>query len=184
MHVDRKIFTTRFACDLNACKAACCTFPGGSGPPVLESEVPILEQAYELLKERLPEPHQLLVATDGLIVEDDGELTINCYDERACVFVVYEEGIARCSIQRAHDNGEFPWLKPLSCHLFPNRIRGSNRDQLRIERIGECDPAFALGNELDLPLVDFLKEALIRGLGAKSFAALKERSDAFRDGGG
>ncbi|HOJ05093.1 MAG TPA: DUF3109 family protein [Bacteroidota bacterium] len=177
MRVDRKIFTTRFACDLVACKGACCTFPGGSGPPIRDEEKPVLERAYRLLHERLPMPHQDLVRREGLFELDEGEWTIRCYDERACVFVVYEDGIARCAIQRAYDAEEFPWPKPVSCHLFPIRIKGKTRDQLRYERFGECDPALERGEELRLPMVDFLEEPLTRALGRDAWLALKRESD-------
>jgi len=184
LHVDKKILTTTFACDLEACKAACCTFPGGSGPPVLDNEIALIDKAWALVKSRVPLPHRQLVESDGLFVVDEGELTIRCYDERACVFVLYENGIARCSIQKAHDHGEFSWPKPISCHLFPIRVRGKQRDQLRFERFSECDPALDLGKQLDLPLVDFLRDALQRAFGDEAFKALKDRSDALRDGGG
>jgi hypothetical protein len=150
---------------------------------VLEAEMPVIVKAWALLRSRVPLPHRQLVDREGLFVEDDGDMTIRCYDERACVFVVYEDGIARCSIQKAAEAGEFSWPKPLSCHLFPIRVRGKQRDQLRFERFSECDPALDRGEELDLPLVDFLRDALVRAFGQSTFEALKERSDALRGGG-
>jgi hypothetical protein len=149
---------------------------------VLEEEMPILEKAWDLLRPRVPQAHRELVDREGLFVQDDGDMTIRCYDERACVFVVYEDGIARCSIQKAAEAGEFSWPKPVSCHLFPIRVRGKQRDQLRFERFSECDPAFDLGKDLDLPLVDFLREAIVRAFGQSTFDALKERSDALNGG--
>lgn len=144
--------------------------------------MPILEEAWTLLRSRVPQSHRRLVETEGLFVEDDGEMTIRCYDERACVFVVYEDGIARCSIQRAAEAGEISWPKPISCHLFPIRVRGKQRDQLRYERFTECDPAVELGEHLDVFLVDFLREALVRAFGQSTFDAIKVRSDAVRGG--
>jgi hypothetical protein len=179
LRIERKILTTHFACDLAACKGACCTFPGGSGPPVRPEEAGILEKAWKAFGAQTPLPHRRLVESKGLLVEDDGELTIRCLDERACVFVVYEEGIARCSIQRAYDAGLFSWPKPLSCHLFPLRIRG---DKLRYEHFTECEPALEQGETLKLPLLEFLRTPLIRAFGESVYEGLRQRGHLSRNG--
>jgi len=184
MRIDEKIFTTRFACNLQACKGACCTFPGGAGPPVSASELPMLERAFDLVKHVLPVQHRRLVELDGLCAYENASMTIRCYDDRACVFVVYDQGIALCSIQQAWQRGDFPWPKPLSCHLFPIRIKGKHRDHLRFERFSECDPAFDEGDSQGIPLVDFLSQPLIRALGEAGFLELKQRSNNLLDVGG
>jgi len=186
LRVDHKIISTRFACDLAACKGACCTFPGGSGPPVSEEEVPILERAWEAVRDLIPGLHRQEGERLGLIVPDGEDLTIRCYDQRACLFVMYEKDVAICSIQKLHQDGKFDWPKPLSCHLFPIRVRGRRNDQLRYEEFSECAPALESGARDDIPLVDFLEGPLKRAFGAGLFSELKARSDDFhhRDGDG
>lgn len=176
LRIDRKIISTRFACDLAACKGACCTFPGGSGPPVSEDEVPILEEAWKVVRDMLPPEHVAEVKENGLIVHDGEELTIRCHDQRACVFVIYDGDIAKCSIQELHAQGKFSWPKPVSCHLFPIRVRGKHRDQLRFERFSECAPAFTEGERLDLPLVRFLEVPIRRAFGDAVYLELERRA--------
>ncbi len=184
MRIDRSIISTRFACDLAACKGACCTFPGGSGPPVHEDEIPIIEEAWKAVRPLLPAEHRREGDLYGLIVEDGEDLTLRCYDDRACIFVTYENDVAVCSIQRLHQQGRFDWPKPLSCHLFPIRIRGQRNAQLRLEHFGECAPAFAAGERDDVPLVEFLETPLRRAFGDGIYGELKARSDAHRQNGG
>ncbi len=184
LRVDQNIISTRFACDLAACKGACCTFPGGSGPPVAEDEIPILENAWEAVRDLVPGMHRQEGDRLGLFVQDGEDLTIRCYDHRACLFVMYEKDVAVCSIQKLHQEGQFDWPKPLSCHLFPIRVRGRRHDQLRYEQFSECAPALEAGAEADLPLVDFLETPLKRAFGDGIFTELKKRSDAFHQNGG
>lgn len=181
MRIDSKIISTRFACDLASCKGACCTFPGGSGAPVLPEEQETLLQAWEAVSSRVPEAHRDEVRRLGLFVHDGQEMTLRCHDDRACVFVFYDGDVAKCAIQQAHFEGEFHWPKPESCHLFPVRVRGKKRDQLRFETFSECAPAFAAGEAQDVSLVEFLKEPLRRVFGDAFYVGLlrhREESDA------
>lgn len=176
LRIDRDILTTRFACDLAACKGACCTFPGGSGPPVTEEELPLIREAWAAVRDLIPDGHREEGDRLGLIVRDEDELTIRCIDDRACLFVMYEGDVAVCSIQKLHSEGRFRWPKPLSCHLFPIRVRGKKRDRLHFERFSECAPALQAGERDGVPLVDFLGEALARAYGPDFAAALSQRA--------
>jgi hypothetical protein len=48
--VDPSVSGTKFACDLDSCKGACCTFPGGRGAPLADTEVIEIERAYPVIK--------------------------------------------------------------------------------------------------------------------------------------
>ena len=89
-----------------------------------------------------------------------------CFNNRACVFVLYEEGIARCAFEKAFLEGRLKWRKPLSCHLFPIRIDRGMIHRLRYERISECDSALDCGEQKNIYLSDFLKEPLVRAFGS------------------
>jgi len=164
--------TTSFACDLHACKGACCTFPGGSGAPVLPEEQETLLNAWQAVSHRVPVAHRDEVRRHGLFVHDGEELTLRCHDDRACVFVFYDEDVAKCAIQQAHVEKAFHWPKPLSCHLFPVRVRGKKRDRLRFETFSECAPAFSAGEEQGVSLVEFLREPLQRAFGDPFYVGL------------
>ena len=51
-----------------------------------------------------------------------GDRSVACIDDADCVFVYYENSVAKCAIEKAYHNGESDFRKPLSCHLFPIRI--------------------------------------------------------------
>ena len=94
---------------------------------------------------------------------------------RECAFVFYEKGIAKCSIEKAYLDGKIDFKKPISCHLFPVRIkeyRGFHA--LNYEQIKICKPACECGSKLKIPLYSFLKEALIRKYGEKWYKELLE----------
>ena len=174
--IDSRIFSTKFACDLQACKGACCTFPGGLGPPVLQEEAEILQRAYDLLRAELPKEHTDVVDTFGLFEHHAKKLYLRCYNQRACVFVTYHGKIAKCSIQQAFQDGRFEWMKPISCHLFPVRVSGPHRKHLKFEEFSECAPAIERGETSGIALLDFLEEALVRAFGPEHYEALKARA--------
>ena len=115
----------------------------------------------------------------GLFEHDGEDLTLRCYNDRACVFVTYEADIAKCAIQNRYHKGELDWQKPLSCHLFPIRVRRGKTDRLRFEEFSECRTALDAGREQKLPLVTFLEEPLVRAFGQEVYRTLKEKSDAY-----
>ena len=46
--LDEEIIQKHFACDLNACKGACCTVSGGEGAPLKKEEIPLIQDIYSL----------------------------------------------------------------------------------------------------------------------------------------
>ncbi|MGB2868222.1 MAG: DUF3109 family protein [Bacteroidota bacterium] len=178
--VESSIPDIRFACELKACKGACCTMPGGLGAPLLDSELSEIEQALPVVQRYLDENHLQTIKKQGMWEGHSGSYTTTCYQHAACVFVTYEDGIAKCSFEKAFFRGEISWRKPLSCHLFPLRVRGDHRDQLHFEYLPECRPALENGARKGARLVDFLKEALVRAKGTPWYEELLHRSNGAR----
>jgi hypothetical protein len=143
-------------------------------------EMPILEKAWEAVRDLVPGLHREEGDHLGIFVRDGEDMTIRCYDRRACLFVAYEKDVAICAIQKLHQAGAFEWPKPLSCHLFPIRVRGKRHDQIRYEQFSECAPALQAGTRDDISLIDFLEIPLKRAFGDSVFVELKARSDAHR----
>lgn len=174
--VDEALGSTRFACDLGACKGACCTTPGGRGAPLDDAEVALVEAAVEPAIEYLSERNRRTIEMRGAIEGRAGDYTTRCIDRRDCVFVYYEGDVAKCAIERAYFDGKTTFRKPLSCHLFPIRINDLfDADLLRYERIPECDPALANGAKTGIPLYQFLREAIVRAYGEPYYKALAAR---------
>lgn len=164
------IATTRFACDVSRCKGACCVV-GDAGAPVDESEIAVLEKAYKQLSSRLQPEAVEAAESQGVVRQDrDGIYEITCVDDKACIFVeTNKSGVATCAIQNAYYRGELTWEKPLSCHLFPIRLKKvagtefANFDYLPDICSAGCDNGRAEGKYL----ADFLERALKRRYGTE-----------------
>jgi hypothetical protein len=163
--IEEPVAHERFACDLDGCRGACCTLPGGRGAPLEDDEVEKIEAAYSHAAKYLSAERKAAIQRSGFVEGVPGHFATACIDDRDCVFVFYDEGIAKCSLERAFINGETQWWKPISCHLFPIRISHGSSDRLRYERIPECSPAIRNGKSNGVHLSDFLCEALIRKYG-------------------
>lgn len=167
-----EIAHAQFACDVAACKGACCTVPGGRGAPVREDEVTHLERAAALLGPELSARHQEVLKNDGPTEGVTGSRFTVCVDGGACVFVIVENGIAACAIERAYMHGRFPWRKPVSCHLYPIRVDHGPQEHLRYEVVEACAPAVERGAREGISLLDFTGDALRRAYGDNFVAAV------------
>lgn len=181
--VDEAILRLQFACNLQVCKGGCCTLKGGKGAPLLDSELQEIKKAYPLIRPYLPPDHIETIEHFGLYEGWPGNYTTTCKNDKDCVFVYYEDTIAKCAFEYAFLKGITSWRKPLSCHLFPIRVDRGVTLRLRYERIAECDKALAHGKHHSIFLTQFLKEALIRSFGQTwydefdSFATLQRSND-------
>jgi Fe-S-cluster containining protein len=173
----REIVQTRFACDLKKCKGACCTIESDYGAPLLDEEIETISKILEIVKEYLPEKHKHIINKKGFFEKKDNKLMTTSVENRACVFVNYENGIAKCGIEKAYFDGKTDFRKPISCHLFPIRVEDFGGDVLRYEKFEECSPALKKGKKENINLVNFLEESLIRKFGKKWFTKLKGFTD-------
>src|SRR6185295_226555 len=86
---------------------------------------------------------------------------------RECAYTVFENGIAKCAIEKAYNDGKIDFKKPVSCHLYPVRINKMKNsvEAVNYDRWSICKPACKLGDSLKVPLYKFLKDSLIRKFG-------------------
>jgi hypothetical protein len=171
--VDERIAYIKFKCDLNLCKGACCTLPGGRGAPLDDGEVEEIQKAIPVIKKYLSDRHLEEIQLNDGIEGYAGSFATSCIDNKDCVFVYYEDDTAKCAFEKAFFNNEISWRKPLSCHLFPIRISDFGGDVLRYEKIIECKPAIVKGKIDSTPLFEFLQDALIRKYGQKWYDEFK-----------
>ena len=177
------IATARFSCDVSRCKGACCVV-GNAGAPVSKDEIPVLKKAYRLFKDELRPRAREVVEEEGLVKGTNREgYELNCTDEKECVFVEYtDEDIAICAIQKAFYEGRINWEKPLSCHLFPVRLkRVVDFDYANFEYIPElCSSGCESGKEKGTFLSEFLKKPLIRRYGQEWYNEFTEACEEIR----
>ena len=158
----------RFACDISRCKGACCVV-GDAGAPVSKSEVGVLNKAYSQLKEKISVEARNTVSNKGLVQESgDQKLELTCVSSGECIFVQYADtGVVTCAIQSAFYEGKFDWEKPISCDLYPLRIKKLNGiEWINYEYIPTlCSIACERAKKEGIYLADFLKKPLIRRYG-------------------
>ena len=93
-----------------------------------------------------------------------------------CAYVIFDEKqTALCAIEEAYNQGEVDWKKPVSCHLYPVRVKDYTEfSAVNYDNWEICDDACSLGKELQVPVYKFVKEALIRKFGADWYAELEQ----------
>lgn len=165
VHVESNIASANFACDLSACRGACCCVSGIRGAPLEDDETDEIEKAYPGVAKYLSEKHLEAIKRVGLYEGTPGEYTTTCVEDRECVFVTYDGPVAKCTFEKAFLKGEIDWRKPISCHLFPIRMKKSADDILWYDMTRDCVPAIERGIRERVPLTDFLRDALIRRYG-------------------
>lgn len=167
------IATAKFACDLPRCKGACCVV-GDAGAPVTKGEIPVLHKAYKLLKDELPPASVEVAEREGVVIGSEAAgYEITTVKGKECIFVNYDEqGIAHCAIQKAFYEGRFGWEKPISCHLFPIRLkRVADFDYANFVYVPPlCSAACERGEKEEIYLADFLEKPLKRRYGEEWFS--------------
>ena len=188
--VSEDILDKKFVCDLNACKGACCV-EGDAGAPLEKEEAKILEKIYDQVKPyMLPEGVKAIEKNGFYVVdEDDGDWCTPLVDKTPadtrlpdgqehsgrCAFVLFDEGIAKCAIEKAYYDGKVTFKKPVSCHLYPIRItKYKDYDAVNYNRWNVCKPACACGEKLQVPVYRFVKDGLVRKYGQKWYDELKQ----------
>ncbi|NCX96575.1 MAG: DUF3109 family protein [Chitinophagia bacterium] len=79
-----------------------------------------------------------------------------------------------CGIEAAYRAGATVMQKPISCHLFPLRIKATAEgDIINYEPFDEiCNAGCLNGERLQIPVYVFVKDALIRRYGSDFYEAL------------
>lgn len=163
-----------FVCNLEKCKGACCV-EGDLGAPLENEELKQLEEAYEAVEPFLTKEGKNAIEEQGLYLLDaDGEYSTPTVNGRECAYAVYDEkGILKCGIEQAYNEKKSKFRKPISCHLYPIRIKKyDDYEAVNYDRWQICDPACSFGKELNVPLYKFLKEALTRKYGEEWYQEL------------
>ncbi len=172
--VRKEISNMPFKCDLKKCKGACCTIESEFGAPVKRSEIETIEEILEIVKVYLSGEHKKEIEENGFYENKSEELLIRSMSNKECVFVCYEEDIAKCAIEKAYMEGKTDFQKPISCHLFPIRVSSFSGDVLRFEKFDECKPAFDAGKNNNITVAEYCEEPLNRLYGKNWYSQLKE----------
>jgi hypothetical protein len=169
------LFEKKFVCDLTACKGACC-IEGDAGAPLTFEEVSIMEDDLEKIKPFMRSEGIAAVEETGVFYMDwDNEPVSTLVNEKECAFVTFDDkGTALCAIEQAHKAGKTEFKKPISCHLYPIRVKKYNEfTALNYNEWNICKSACACGDKLDVKVYKFLKEPIVRAFGEEFFTELE-----------
>ena len=155
---------------------------GGAGAPLLEEEIAPLRAAVASSLPYLPERSRRWLQDHDPVTGPLGDRSVECFDEADCVFVYYESEVAKCALEKAWQDNTSTFRKPLSCHLFPIRVADFGGPYLHYEKIDECEPGRTLGERSGTPLVESLRESLIRAYGEEIYQRIVAASKG-EDGG-
>jgi hypothetical protein len=155
-----------FCCDMAKCKGACCV-EGDAGAPLEKEEISLLEDYIDEIKPYMVPGGIEEVELMGVFDYDaDGKFVTPLVRGRECVYVYFDDGIARCAIEKAFEEKKIPFAKPISCHLYPIRIKTTTEnDLLNYHKWPICQKALVKGHNEKIPLYQFLEGALIRKYG-------------------
>jgi len=159
------LFEESFACQLDKCKGACCV-EGDIGAPVLVEEKQIMDKIFPDVKPYLRPEGIKAIEEQGTCVKEGADFYTTLVDGKECAFVIFENDIALCGIEKAWKEGKINFQKPISCHLYPIRITKTNyMTALNYDRWDICKTACTAGKKLGIPVFRFLKDAIIREWG-------------------
>lgn len=174
--VSEEIIENDFVCNLSACKGACCV-DGDAGAPLSQAETKVLIDIYPDIKPYLRQEGIEAIEAQGVFTTTkNNEFETPLIDNADCAYVIFDEhNTALCAIEEAYNQGDSTFKKPISCHLYPVRIKEySNFTALNYHKWHICDDACALGKELQVPIYKFVKDALVRKFGKVWYDQLEE----------
>ena len=173
-YISDDVVEKNFVCNLNACKGACCV-AGDCGAPLEEDELKILKKIYPKVKPFLRPQGIEEIEHTGLHTWDDehGHVTPIVNGAICAYATIDDNGIVGCGIEKAWKAGAIDYRKPISCHLYPIRItKYETFEAVNYDKWSICKPACKLGNQLQVPVYKFLKEAIIRKYGEEFYEVL------------
>ncbi len=164
-----------FACNLKECLGECCV-AGDAGAPLEEHEISVLEDDIDEIKPYMTEAGIEVISKIGVFEYDyDGEYVTPLVKGEECAFVIEENGISFCAIEKAWKDGKTTFQKPVSCHLYPIRLSHIGPDIAVNYHVWDvCKPALIEGKKTGVPLYIYLKDSLTRKFGEEWYEKLVE----------
>ena len=177
------ILEKKFKCDLPECLGNCCRY-GDSVAPLLADEVRILEEIWPSVRMYLRPEGVKAIDTQGTSITDrDNDRVTPLIDDKECAYSIMNGNIYMCGIERAWSEKMVTFQKPLSCHLFPVRMKKFLEfTAVNYEEIAICSSARELGNIEGQYVYEFLKISLSRALGEETYNELCIAAREFRKG--
>lgn len=165
--VSLDVVEKEFVCHLEACLGACC-IEGDAGAPLEEGERQQLEEVLPYIWNDLLPAAQEVIREQGVsYIDEEGDEVTSIVNGKDCVFTCYgANGMCHCAVEKAFREGRIGFYKPVSCHLYPIRVKKYDTfTALNYHRWKICKAAEVLGRREGVKVYQFLKEPLVRRFG-------------------
>ncbi len=170
-----------FVCDLDACLGACC-IEGDAGAPLAPGEAERIEEVLPVVEQYLlPRALGAIKEEGASYLDPDGDLVTQIVDGRDCVYTCYApEGKCLCALEKAFREGKIPDVKPISCRLYPVRLKEYDGfTAVNFHKWKICKPAEAMGRKLGVRAYQFLKGPLIAKFGKEWYDELELTAEEY-----
>lgn len=180
--ISDEVVEEQFVCDLSKCKGGCCE-DGDAGAPLTKEELDIVNKVYDIVEPYMTKEGIDVVNRKGRY-EYDREFgwVTPTIEGKMCVYGYRDEkGTIKCAFEQAYYDGKIDWKKPISCHLYPIKIKQTKEYEMVNYEPREtlCQPACVLGRKLKVPTYVFLKEALTRKYGEDFYMVLEQVAEQY-----
>lgn len=171
--VSLDVIEKKFVCDLSKCKGICCV-EGDSGAPLEDNEIDYLTNNIDKILPYMSEQGKNAILENGVFyIDEEHDKVTTLVDKAACAFVIEDNGMIMCAIEKAYNDKVIDFKKPISCHLYPIRItKYAKFDAVNYDSWKICNDACILGKKLNVTVLEFLKEPLIRKYGSNWYNEL------------
>ena len=178
--VSEDVFAEYFACDYEVCKGKCCIV-GDCGAPLEEDETELLERDYPAYAPLMSEAGRQAAESKGFFeIDFKGDIVTPLVPgTQECAYTLFEDGNCLCAIERCHVRGGCDFPKPVSCALYPIRIKKLSNGQLalNVHHWDICKDAFEKGRREGVRVYQFLRAPLIRRFGEDFYDQLLAAAD-------
>ena len=175
LRIDDTIFSfdileKKFRCNLPLCLGNCCRY-GDSGAPLSAAEAHTLDEIWSEVKPYLRPEGIAEIERQGTSITDfENEKVTPLIANEECAYTLIKDGIYMCGIEKAWTDGKIQFQKPLSCHLFPARVKYySDFRAVNYQEIAICSGGRSTGIEEGIYVYEFLKEPFIRAFGEEMY---------------
>lgn len=167
------ILERKFICNLGKCHGDCCRY-GDSGAPLTKTEVRILKDIWPEVKPYLSSKGiETIVKTGTSITDFENESVTPLINNEECAYSIIEDNMFMCGIEKAWADSKVNFRKPLSCHLFPIRVKQfATIKAVNYQELPICSSAIEKGCVEGVYVYEFLKEPMIRAFGEDVYAEL------------
>ncbi len=156
-----------FLCNLDACKGQCC-LDGDAGAPLAPGEADRIREILPVIWDDLLPAGRKAIEEGGVsYIDIEGDEVTQLIEGGLCAFATTApDGSWRCAIENACREGRCSFLKPVSCHLYPVRLKEyEGFTAVNLHRWKICKAAEILGRAKGVRAYKFLEGPLRRRFG-------------------